>query len=274
MKQQILLLSALLMTVALNLSAQPRPLKQVMELKMPKTAEDIDCGTRGASVCWEPVTKKYYAVFAGNKAYPLGVFDAAGKLLSDTAQTTLADVRGLWYNSITKKISGNSYNDGGWFSYILNTKGIPTDYKTDVAGMYQPDENSVGSFDPVSKSVFFLDKGKLSFYTASKNTPAKTVNIHWGRSKILGPAEDENADNENTDYNHTTAVYTGIKNAQVALLNVMEYRIELYDYREGYLQQVLTLPEDAPLQPSFNFAFANGMYWLFDIDNRKWTGYK
>lgn len=101
MKKYILLL----LTIALYsaVQAQPRLLKKMMELKMPKETEDINSGTNGASVCWHPVTKKYYAAFAGNSNYPLGVFDAEGKLLSDSGLTTMQDVRGLWYDKTNKK---------------------------------------------------------------------------------------------------------------------------------------------------------------------------
>lgn len=257
-----------------TLQAQPKKINKAFELAMPKTADDPFCGTRGASVAWDPAGKKYYAGFAGNMAFPLAVFDASGKLLTDTSLHTMQDIRALWYNPLTKKISGNCYNDGGWFSYETTAKGIPSNIKTEVNGMYQPDENSAGAFDPVSKSVLFLAAGKLAFYRANSATPWKKLNIQWGRPKILGPAFFDEMDEIPADYNFTTVVYTGIPNAQLAFLNVSKYQIELYDYTEGYLQQILELPDGAPIHSSFNFAFANGYYWLFDIDNRKWIAYK
>ena len=140
--------------------------------------------------------------------------------------------------------------------------------------MYQPDEQSAGAFDPVSKSVFFLSGGKLAYYRNTSQTPFKTLPLHLGRPKILGPADFENPDNIPEDYNHTTVVYTGLPNAQVALLNITRAQIELYDYNEGYLQQILLLPENTPVNSVFNFSYANGLFWLFDIDNRKWVAFK
>ncbi len=118
--------------------AQSRTLKKVMELKMPRESSDDNAGSNGGSVCWDPVVKKYYAAFAGNTLYPLAVFDATGKLLSDPELSAMQDTRGLWYNSVTKKVSGNTYNDNGWFYYTTNAKGIPTGYNTTVSGMRQP----------------------------------------------------------------------------------------------------------------------------------------
>lgn len=268
------LLLAFVLLFTSFIQAQPRMLKKVMELAMPKNAEDENSGIKGASVCWNPVSKKYYAAFSGSKNFPLGVFDAAGKLISDTSLTAMQDVKGLWYDPSAKKICGNAANDAGWFSYTLNNKGIPTSVKNELTGMHQPDENSTGAFDTASSSVYFLDKGKLIFYSFAKGLFIKKTPIHWGQPKVSGPGEFENEDNENTDYNHTTVVFTGIPDAQSGLLNVKRNRIELYDNTDGYLQQILLLPEDDFTgSRSFNFAYANGIYWLFDIYKRIWLGF-
>jgi hypothetical protein len=274
MKKIPVLMTALVFVLSINLQAQNRTLKKVMELQMPKTVDDDMPGTRGASVCWNPVTKKYYAVFAGNMGYPLGVFDVNGNRSSDADLAAMIDTRGLWYNPATKKISGNGYDHNGWFSYILNEKGIPTDYKTDLEGQHQPDVQSVGVFDPGSKSIMFLLGSQVHFYNMATADSNKAIQIHWGRKKEQGPSDNEDAYASNEDYNYTSIVYTGIKGAQVGVLNITNKEIELYNYSTGYRQQVLSLPDNAVLEASFNFAFANGIYWLFDIPNRKWVGYK
>ena len=266
----LLLLPAILCT---TLHAQPRQLKKVMELKMPKEDYDYNNGVKGASVCWHPVTKKYYAVFSGSSNYPFGVYDASGKLLTDTSLTAMQDVRGLWYNSTTKKLCGNAGNDGGWFSYTLNSKGVPVSVATDIAGMKQPDENSAGAYDAASASVCFLDHGKISFYNR-KGIFSKKTALHWGRPKVLGPDDFENEDNQNTEYNQTTVVHTGNAAMPFGLLNTKRSRIELYDTKEGYLQQLLLLPDDFYGPKYLGFAYANGIYWLYNIDNRTWLGFK
>lgn len=272
---KVILLAACLVLSASELTSQPRQLKKVLDLKMPKDDGDYNNGVKGASVCWNPITKKYYAAFSGSKDFPLGVFDETGKLLTDTSLTAMQNIRGLWYNAVTKTICGNAGDNDGWFSYILNSKGIPASTKTDIQGMKQPDENSTGAFDPVSKLVYFFDKGKFTFYN-SKAEVTKTLAIHFGQPKVLGPAEFENEDNENPDYNHTTVVHTGIAASPAGLLNVKKNRIELYDVTEGYLQQILLLPDDETYYglKAFNFAFANGIYWLYNIDTRSWMGFK
>jgi hypothetical protein len=42
----------------------------------------------------------------------------------------------------------------------------------------------------------------------------------------------------------------------------------------GFLTTQLPLPKDAVTEGAFNFAYANGIYWLFNIAERKWVGYK
>ena len=260
--------------VTINLTAQPRQLTKVLELKMPKDDIDFNNGVKGASVCWNPVTKKYYAVFSGSNNFPLGVFDEKGQLLTDTSLSAMQDVRGLWYNPVNKKICGNAGNEGGWFSYNLNSKGVPVSSKTELAGMKQPDENSTAAFDPGSQTVYFFDKGKFVFYN-NKGSVTKKLAIHFGQPQVLGPAEFENDDNENPDYNQTTVVHTGNAASPAGLLNVKRNRIELYDLKQGYLQQILLLPDDEQYgSRALNFAFANGIYWLYNIYTRVWMGFK
>ena len=128
MKKYMLSLVCLLLFLSTAVIAQNRKLKQVLELQMPKTAEDDYCGTRGASVCWNPDTKKYYAGFAGNSMFPMGVFNAAGKRLSPDTLTTMQDIRGIWYDPATKLLMANCYNETGWISYSLDNTDIPNNF--------------------------------------------------------------------------------------------------------------------------------------------------
>ncbi len=258
-----------------------RSLKKVMELKMPKTADDDMPGTRGASVVWHPVQKKYYASFAGNAGYPHAVFSATGKRLSDDALNTQVDTRGLWYDPKAKKIRGNGYADNGWFSYKLDLKtGIPTEYNVDFEGTNQPNEQCVGAFNPVKNEVLFLNGDNIVVYDAA-NAQEKTsgsITLHWGRTKTQGLAQKEEGEEEMTGppdgYNNTAIIFSGIAGAEVGVLNTNDRQIELYNIKTGFMTQKLKLPSDAVAETSFNFAYTNGIYWLFNIEERKWVGYK
>jgi len=76
------------------------------------------------------------------------------------------------------------------------------------------------------------------------------------------------------NYNHTSLIYTGIKGQELGFLNIAENQIELYDIQTGFMTKVVPLPESATIETTFNFAYANGIYWLFDMENRRWIGYK
>ena len=273
MKKYVAFIITLLLISSTGLHAQDRILKQVMELKMPKEAGDDLCGTRGAGVCWNPITKKYYAAFCGNTGFPMAVFTPAGKRVSGDSLTTMEDIRGIWFNPSINRVMANGYSEIGWISYELNSAGIPTSNYYKFTGMNQPNEQSVGSYYSLLKSVAFRDGNQVVLYQSSNESAEvkESVQIHWGRKKSQGPGEDDEDAGENYNSN---VVATNIKNAEFGFLNTVSKQIELYNYKEGYLQSTLKLPETAPVESMFNFAYSNGIYWLFDIANRKWIGYK
>lgn len=244
-----------------------RMLKKNIELQMP--GED---GANGGSVAWHPVQKKYYAAMAGNTSYPLAVFDASGKKLSPDELTTFIDVRGLWYNPETKKICGNGFNDNGWFSYLLNEKGIPEDITKMLVGKNQPGEQSVGTYNTKNKLLYFISGKSVLAYDMNGNpVDDSTIQLSISIDPDFEGDEDEYMDD---NYNTTTVVYTGILKNEFGLLNYNITQIELYNKNTGALSQILKLPEGTLAYNWLNFSFANGIYWLFDKDSRKWIGYK
>jgi hypothetical protein len=272
--KRVLLLTAVFLAAGISLQAQLTGLpKKVMELKMPKTADDDMPGTRGACVVWHPLQKKYFAVMAGNEEYPLAVFDIAGKRISDDDLTAMKDTRGLWYDPVKNEINGNGYGETGWFKYILNKKGMPDSVSTSMEGSHQPDVQSVGSYNILRKQVMFLYGNKVSLYSVSDGSSGEFVQINWGRKKTEGKLDDESEETPSA-YNKTSVVYTGIKNAELGFLNTEVKQIELYDLVTGFLTKKIKLPDDAPVESSFNFAYANGIYWLFSIEARTWYGYR
>ncbi len=244
---------------------------------MPKQAGDTLCGTRGAAVVWHPVQKKYYAAFAGNARFPLAVFNEAGRRLSDENLACMYDLRGLWYNTKLKKISGNGYNNIGWFSYTLDLKGIPVSSEVYAAGMNQPEAQSVGTYNAKANQVYFLEGQRIHVYNKEVMLEEdSTVTLYPGLSKKPPVDEEEPAEpsSHSKDYSSTVLVYTGIPKAEFGLLNVVEKQVELYNRKTGFLTQKLKLPADLPTWGAFNFSYANGVYWAFDQGTRTWTGYK
>jgi hypothetical protein len=268
---QILLFSFCLM---MSVFAQTEKiLTQTITLKIP--GEKGVNGTNGANIAYHPLLKKYYAAMAGNTSYPITVFDLKGKQLSDDSLTAGFDVRGIWYNADTRTIQGNGYNDFGWTNFKLNSKGIPESNTTFLEGMKQPTEQCAGTYDTKNKVVYFLSDRKVIEYnsktgiTTGKEYELKIPladSLDWG-SEDLDPALPER-------YNRSTVIYTGIPKAEFGLLNTDTKKIELYNKQDGSLTKMLSLPDNTVYENFLNFSFANGQYWLYDKDNRIWTGFK
>ena len=259
-----------------------KKLTKTIELQMPGTAvpskitgEDSLPGKRGAAVVWHPIQKKYYAAFAGNYSFPLAVFDAAGKRLSDKDQTCLVDTRGIWYNPKLKRICGNGYSDIGWFSHFLNAKGIPDSASVYAAGMNQPGEQSIGTYNDKSNLVCFLDGQHIYMYNAdAMQEEDSTIRLYPGISKADDINKDDDGTTQKYGYSSNVLIYTGIPKAEFGLLNVNETQVELYNKKTGLLTQILKLPSEVVTYPVLNFSYTNGTYWAFNQDTRKWAGYK
>jgi len=201
------------------------------------------------------------------------VFDEKGKRLSEEDLVAMMDTRGLWYDPVTKLVTGNAYSDNGWFNYKLDPKGIPTDVNVIHEGMNQPDAQSVGAYNSATKKVMFLHNGYVHMYN-NNGEKTDSIMINWGVKKSDGSQGGGIDADAIENYNYTSLIYTGIKGQDLGFLNTAETQVELYDIQTGYLTKIIPLPENATTEASFNFAYANGIYWLFDIENRKWVGYK
>jgi hypothetical protein len=267
-----LLFICLLVLVSLAASAQKSVLEETMILQMP-----TDPGARASSIAWHPTLKRYYAPKSGNASYSMGIFDSKGNLVSPEGLETRFDIRGFWYNPKLRTFCANGYNDNGWATYTLDNDGIPTGITHDVEYMNQPDVHSVGSFDARNNYVYFLKGQHVIAYNASKFDEAKDIRLYINAkdetdAKLWAVLYDEDQTPE--DVNYTTVIYTGIPKAEFALLNVEDKTIDFYDMKTGYMTKMSQLPSDAPAESMLCFSYANDIFWLFDINNKMWHGYK
>lgn len=217
-------------------------------------------GSRGASVAWDPVKKYYYACFAGNSTFPMGVFLESGTRVSDADLTTQTDVRGLWYNPASKSVECNGYGDGGLMRYVCGSNGIPTGITVIHSGSHQPDGQSVGTYDSKGKQILFYHEGMIYSYGL------KNGKQRWARAMSLRSSASQ--------YNSTSVIWNPKRPKDAGLLNVEKRAVEYYNMSNGRFTASVELPYGAPVESSFNFAFANGYIWLFDMDSRTWKGYK
>ena len=192
------------------------------------------------------------------------------KTLSEDDQVCMADTRGLWYNADKKAIWGNGYDETGWFSYKLGKDGVPTDIVNEAEGLHQPNPQSVGAYNSAAKKVLFLNGSTVYSYDKD-GTLTDSLHIQWGQTKKA----DTNADAEAAaeSYN-TSVVYTGKKGEEMGFLNNESNTIELYNSKTGLLTRKLVLPDGVATEFMFNFAYANSIFWLFNIETRTWIGFK
>lgn len=230
-------------------------------------------GSNGAGVTWHPVQQNFYAGMAGNETYPLTVYNAKGVQVSADDLETMTDLRGLWYYSQHKSIQSNGYNDYGIREYQLNKQGIPFGTEIIREGMYQPSANSVGSYDPVKKRIYFLTNNEhlaVAVYNTTAYEQEYMIQLHL-QNTTKNPDKDVAELEEH--YNTSTVIFTAIKNQELMLLNIEKHHLEFYNL-EGYMTATKLLPEEAPMPSLFNFAYAKGIVWLFDKESRIWRGYK
>jgi hypothetical protein len=247
------LFSTLLLLLFVSVSVSRVSAQQVIELAM-----QGESGSNGASVAWHEGKKMYYAVFAGNAAFPLEVFDAKGnhKFESEAG----FDVRGLWYNPKSGELEGNGYGEIGWFTIAINTSGEPIGGQTVIDGQNQPDPQSVGALNPAKGEVLFYNDGVVTLYS-SKGKYAKGISLDLSDDLL-------------ETVNYTSMIYTGVKKKEIGLYEPDSRTIYFFDLKKGKANGNFRLPASAPQPSAFNFSYANGRVWLFDQDDRIWKGYQ
>ena len=70
-------------------------------------------GKNGNAVVYNSDKALYYASIAGNETYPLETFSESGENLFQGE--TGVDVRGVWYNSNSKNLEANCYDELGYY---------------------------------------------------------------------------------------------------------------------------------------------------------------
>lgn len=259
------------MTFALFLSFMSSAQKTVELQKSISLEMGGENGTNGANVAYNPKYKRYYAAFAGNAEFPLGVFDQKGGRISEDELTTGFDLRGLWFDPQTAGLAGQGYGESGWVAYQLNDEGIPTATEVKFEGQNQPNEQAVGAFDANRKLVYFLAGNKIVAYNNgnAQENPEESLTIAF-----LMQGEDTPENETPAAYNSTTLTFTGWKGREFGLLNHESRQVELYDRKTGKCTEILKIPEDCIVDSMFNFAYANNQFWFFNTETRTWHGYE
>lgn len=252
MKTQIL--SFLLFFIATTFALAQAPMASPKEaVSFTFTQSD---GTNASAVAWNPAKRLYYAVIAGNAEFPLETFDEKGLPVSDRSAS--ADMRGLWWNAKKRTLIGNCAGEAGWVEMATDLEGNPSGQPNVViAGMNQPDFQSVGAFD--GKKVIFYNDGSLFFYNPKNGKPSGSVSLQLPCSK--------------DNINATSAGCTGRKGYEYVVLDYEAGKLYFFN-RSGKLAATSKLPSGAVTHDMFRFSFVNGMAFLYDANDRTWTGYR
>jgi hypothetical protein len=229
-----------------------------IKIELPKGS-----GTNGAGVAYNPEFGYYYMPMAGNKSYPIYVYNKKWELVDE--MDNLIDFRGIWYNPDTKKLEANAYNDSTIYTIKLNSAGIPIGVeKTAVTPpVSDDDKNTCWAYLPSEKSVMvYVDADtRVIFYD-------RTAGVRK-RSALTDPAIPQD------DINYATVLYSGMAGKEIALGDYMDNAFWLYNAKTGAQVETVLLPFHHPLmRDRFNIGWANGIIWIFNTDERTWYGFE
>jgi len=219
-------------------------------------------GVNASSVCWYPDKKIFVTLMAGNADYPLEGFTEQGQNVF-SSRTSL-DARGIWYNLITRTIDLNLPGDGEWHSISFGRDLKTHSTKKLNVELYQPDFQSVATYNPDKRRVVYLDVKAKCIRLFDYRDPTKTEAI-----KLKKLADKNIAEN----YNQTSIGYTGIKDYEYILLHLTQKKL-IFVNKDGEQTAAIATPEGVELPVAFKFSYANKRVFFFNEKNRTWTAYR
>lgn len=218
-------------------------------------------GNNGVAVAYNPLSKNYYAVYAGNAQFALETFRENGEFVA--TQDVGFDVRGMWFNEKNKQLEGITYSNNGTFSMEISNSGMIGQGKSNVFDYGQP-ANSVMTFNQKQSSVLYVsESGTATIYKLGKKK-SKEVNLQLG----------SNAD----EFNLNGPIYTSVKGKEIGLLNWKENTVYFFDQKSGkntgkVSLQIATCSNGMNAPTYFCVSYCNDKVWLYDKESRTWFGF-
>ena len=209
-------------------------------------------------VAYNPTFNLYYASAGGYSCNNLSTWPAAGGSTIATVSECY-DARGLWWNSLTNTLEGNSYNSAGIYTMALSGTGIPTGVGAIASTNQQPDPQAGGQFDPTTNQVlYYFSGGTIKKHSRSTGLLVSTITITGLPVAISNLA--------------TYGFYTGITGSEYAVYDYVNRRAYLINYTTGAYVSTVQFPATASVPSSYNISYCNNKYFLCDgIGN--WVGY-
>lgn len=216
--------------------------------------------TNRTGVAFNPNQNLYYSVNAGNGSYPIETFAVTGgNALSSTAQN--ADYRGLWWNSLTNTIEGNTFSNGGIYRHDLAGGTFYAAGTTSlVAPSTMPNVQSMGHADIPNNIIVHYNGGTIYKYSRS-------TGILINSYAITGlPVPTSNL-------NTYGIGYCGVQGGEVVVYDYINRAVYFINYNTGAYLQTCTLPSTAPNSSNFMMGYANNRLFLYNSGTNQWIGY-
>jgi hypothetical protein len=203
----------------------------------------------------------YYSVNAGTTTYPIETFSViGGNALSSTSQG--ADYRGLWWNSATGAVEGNTFNSGGLFQHNLASGTFyAAGTVTNIATSNMPNSQSMGHANVAGNIVVYYNAGTLYRYNRATGAFISSIGISG-----LPVAT--------SNLNSYAVAYVGVPNGEALVYDYVNKRVYFINLTTGVYLTTCQLPSTAPAASSYQFGFANERVFLYNSSSSQWYGYK
>jgi hypothetical protein len=209
-------------------------------------------------VAFNPTANLYYASSGGGGCNTLATYSLGGGA-SFTTVSECYDSRGLWWNSLTNVLEGNSFNSAGIYTMALTGGGVPTGAGAIAAANSQPNSQTGGQFDPTTNQVLYYNgaMGIAKYNRVAPGALISTIAI-TGLPGGIGSIA-------------TYGFYTGVPGSEYGIYDYTNRRAYLINYITGAYVATVQFPPSAGAPGSYNLSYTNGLYFICNAGT--WVGY-
>jgi hypothetical protein len=212
-------------------------------------------------IAFNPIKNLYYASSGGGGCNNMTTYTTTGGAPL-TSTSVCYDARGLWWNTNTNTLEGNSYNSAGIYTVTLN--GV-TGYPTGGAGggayfpanNLQPSTQHGGQYDPTTNQVIYRNNLTIVKYNRTTSalvstTPITGLPAGFGSLSVYG-------------------FYIGTPGSEYAIYDYTNKRAYLINYTTGAYVSTVQFPLTAGNANFYELSYSNGMFWIHN--GSVWIGY-
>lgn len=226
----------------------------------PTLTSSIDSQTNRSAVAYNPDAGLYYSVDAGNPTFKIDTYNDSYVLVDTVAGGF--DYRGCWWNAATEQLEGNGYASYGIFvQTLLSGTQYPAGSGTTIFTAAQPDDQSVGAFDPGANEIIYYFNNAIYRY-------ARATNTYLGTTPITGLPV--------ASLNWTSIAFVGCPGHEIGIYDYVNKRLLFINKATGAYVGSSQLPAGAPARDAFGMSYSNGIFWLYDVATSPyiWRGYQ